>query len=273
MADPAQQALAQRLRDLGRVIVAFSGGVDSSLLAVVATQTLGENALCVTAASPFHAAHELATARAVAARYSLQHRVVETPELADPAVAANPPDRCYHCKKAIFSALLALAQDEGYEAVCDGTNLDDEDDYRPGRRALRELGIESPLLACGLDKAAVRRLSRELDLPTAESPPAACLASRIPYGEAITAQKLAAIEAGEAWLRERGLVQCRLRHHGKLARIEVPPAEIARLAGPLRSALVAECQRLGFPYVTLDLAGYRTGSLNEVLPEEAESGD
>lgn len=272
--DKAYICLAGRLRELRRVAVALSGGTDSSLLAAVAADVLGpSDVLLVTATGEVFGEHDQQDAEALAKRLGLK-RIILTPQLLDkPAFRENPPDRCYHCKKLIFEALAAEVARHGNFVLCDGSNADDTADYRPGHRALKELGIHSPLLDCGLTKNDVRRLSRKMNLPTADKPTYACLASRIPYGCPVTAEALRRIAQGEHLLHEAGFHQSRLRHHDDIARIELAADDIARAVEPqLRDKLVAGLKRLGYRYITLDLEGYRTGSLNEVLPPDTRSG-
>jgi uncharacterized protein len=251
----------------GGALVAFSGGVDSTLLLSVAKDALGEKLLAVTIAFPAVPAAEVRRTKALTRSLKVRHLVVRADDLADLArFRDNPPDRCYHCKKAILSRLATIAQALGFPCILEASNVDDLGDYRPGRRAVKELGARSPLVEAGISKADIRALSKERGLPTWSMPSAACLASRIPYGEPITREKLGRIERGEAYLAKLGFGAARLRHHGDLARIEVPVAEIPRLAGgALRGRIAARLKALGFRYVTFDLEGYRSGSLNEAL--------
>ena len=260
------ERLRERLRVIGSAAVAFSSGVDSTFLLRVAHEELGERVVAVTARSHSFPKRELDEATAFCRAEGVRHEVIDSEELDIPGFAENPPDRCYHCKKELFGRLLAFARENGLAAVLEGSNIDDDGDYRPGRRAIRELGIVSPLHEAGLTKAEIRALSREMGLPTSDKPSFACLASRFPYGERITASGLERVEKAEQWLLDAGLdlTQLRVRSHGDLARIEVPPGDIPRLAS--RAAEIAAAFKdLGFAYVTLDLFGYRTGSMNEVL--------
>jgi uncharacterized protein len=260
------------IRRWDRVAVAFSGGVDSTFLLKVAREVLGQNVLAVTVVSELMPRHEKADAVHLAQLIDAPHVLVETDDLSDPAFTANPPDKCYLCKKKRFSQLKIFARSKGIEIVVDGTNSDDGLDYRPGEKAARELGVESPLREAGLGKDDIRRLSRQLGLPTWDKPAFACLASRIPYHHEITAEKLQQIDAGETFLRQLNVsAQVRVRHHGRLARLEIEPAAIHKLvAEPLRTRVLDYFTGLGFQYITLDLAGYAMGSLNRELNFEGE---
>ncbi len=268
------ERLRAQLREIGSAAVAFSSGVDSTFLLRVAHEELGENVVAVTARSHSFPKRELDEAAAFCAREGVRHEIIDSEELDIPGFAENPPDRCYHCKKALFGKLIAFAQANGLAAVLEGSNMDDDGDYRPGRRAIMELGVASPLHDAGLTKAEIRVLSKRMGLPTADKPSFACLASRFPYGERITAAGLERVERAEQWLMDAGLglVQLRVRSHGDMARIEVPPADIPRIAARAEE-IAAALKSFGFAYVALDLQGYRTGSMNEVLPAVDSRGE
>ena len=260
------EALKAALVATGGIAVAFSGGVDSTFLLAAAREALGDRVLALTARAPFIAPRESAEALDFCAEQGIRQIFADVDMAAIPHFAENPPDRCYHCKKALFTALGALAAAEGITVLAEGSNVDDQGDYRPGLRALAELGVLSPLKAAGLTKAEIRLLSREMGLATWDKPSFACLASRFPYGETITLEKLRMVDRAEQLLLDRGFPQMRVRLHGTLARLEVLPEDIGRLAAePMRSEVAAALKEMGFSYVTLDLAGFRSGSMNEVL--------
>ena len=259
-------ALEARLRALGSVLVAYSGGVDSAFLAVTATRVLGDRALCVTADSPSYPDHHRDLAIGTARAFNLRHEMVATSEVEHPDYRANPANRCYYCKHELYTRLTAIARERGFAAVVDGSNADDRGDYRPGRQAAREFGVLSPLDEAGLTKDEIRELSKERGLPTWDKPAMACLSSRIPYGSPVTIEALDQIEASEMFLRSLGIRQLRVRHHGSVARIELDESGMAVLMqSGRRSAVVERFMALGFAYVTLDLAGFRSGSMNEVI--------
>jgi len=262
-----QEALLHRLRGLESVVVALSGGVDSSYLAWAAQRALGARALAVTALSPSYPRSHRAMAERVVAEVGIAHRFVETREMESAAYRANRPDRCYHCKSELFEVLGRLRDEQGMACVAYGVNTDDTGDFRPGHRAATERGVVSPFLDVALSKREIRTLSRAAGLPTADLPASACLSSRLPYGTEVTPERLQQIERGEELLRGLGFRQVRLRHHGTLARVEVDPSELPYALDPLMARAIADALKpLGFRFVTLDLEGYRTGSLNEALP-------
>ncbi|MGE5557495.1 MAG: ATP-dependent sacrificial sulfur transferase LarE [Bacillota bacterium] len=256
------------LRDVSGAVVAYSGGVDSTFLAYMSFSVLGERALCVTAVSPTYPEHQLCEARTIAQKMGLRHRIIRTGECESAEFTANTPDRCYHCKLALFTELRRLAQENNLPAVLDGANADDAADHRPGHRAGAELGVKSPLRELGFTKNDIREASRALQLPTWNKPAYACLASRIPYGTPISTAALKRIDEAENFLVSLGLRQIRVRDHHPVARIEVDPAEL-ELAWRDRRKIAAGLHAAGYPYVALDLDGFRSGSMNEVLGKDS----
>ena len=264
LADIKEKALNELLRGYGRVAVGFSGGVDSTLLLRVARDVLGvENVLAVIADTLTLPRREFAQALELVEGMGVRCAVVHPNELDDPDYAANPKDRCYFCKRHLFSLVACAAAENGFAVVLDGNNADDAGDYRPGRRAAIELGVRSPLMEIGLTKAEIRELSVGAGLPTANKPAMACLASRIPYGTPVTVEVLKQVELAEDALREAGFAQCRVRHHGDVARIEVPESDLARLMDvAVRRAVARAVKAAGYRYVAVDLLGYRMGNMN-----------
>ena len=259
-----EASLRRALASMGSVIVAFSGGTDSAYLGWAATSVLGNAALCITADSPSYPSRHRAVAERLARDFALRHEFIVTAEMDNAGYRANEPDRCYYCKHELFTQLNTIARARGVAAVADGANADDRGDYRPGRKAARELGVVSPLDDAGLSKAEIRELSRRAGLPTWDEPASACLSSRIPYHSEVTAEKLSMIERAEDALLALGFRVCRVRHHGDVARVELGPDEMARAFDPAtREAIVGDLKAVGYRYVTLDLQGYRMGSLNE----------
>ena len=261
-----ERALTDRLRALPSLVIAYSGGVDSAYLAWTANQILGDRALAVTADSASYPAHHRQMALNIARDFRLHHEIIQTHELDRPEYRANRPDRCFHCKHELYTVLSDLAQRRGFGALADGSNADDRGDYRPGRTAARQFGVISPLDDANLTKADIRQLSHDAGLPTWDEPASACLSSRIPYYSEVTEAKLHVIEAAEEAIRALGFRVLRVRHHGEVARVELGREEMARAVEPDVAAAIDRALRaLGFRYVTLDLKGYRLGSLNEGL--------
>jgi pyridinium-3,5-biscarboxylic acid mononucleotide sulfurtransferase len=274
-----ESLLFSSLAEFSSIIVALSGGTDSAFLAWAAQQTLGERALSVTALSPSFSAHDRAMVEEFVSKLGMRHEFIETREMENPSYRANTTDRCYFCKDELFSALDELAHARGFAAVAYGVNADDTLDFRPGHRAAIEHQVLAPLLDAGLRKADIRLLSQRANLPTWDRPASACLASRLPYGTEVTPERLALVERGEAALRELGFRQFRVRLHDNLARVEISLEEMPRAFSPqMANAIADRLKTAGFTYVSLDLEGYRQGSLNETLsppgqrPVRAASG-
>ena len=258
--------LQENIRNLGSLAVSFSGGVDSTFLLKVAVEVLGNQALAVTARSSTYPARELKEAEAFAKSIGAKHIVIDSEELEIEGYSDNPVNRCYYCKHELFEKVKEVARQNGIRYVSDGSNLDDLGDYRPGMQAARELEVVSPLKAAQMTKDDIRLLSKEMGLPTWNKPAFACLASRFPYGQKITKEKLAMVDKAEQFLLDLGFRQVRVRHHGDLARIEVGPEELSRFFdGEFMAKVYAEFKQIGFTYVALDMKGYRTGSMNETI--------
>jgi uncharacterized protein len=268
MTGPRFVRLEESLRALGGCLVAYSGGVDSTFLLAAARRALGDRVAAATVRTLFLDRGEVDDARRRAGAIGVRHEIIDLDLAAAPEVLANPPDRCYHCKRLVFTALRRRADELGLPVLLDATHADDRLERRPGVRALGELGVQSPLAAAGFGKADIRALSAALGIAGADRPSSPCLATRVPYGVPITPERLRRISGAEHMLRALGFAGTRVRDYGELARIELQPADLERAAGwPLRQGIVEQLRELGYRYVTLDLAGYRSGSMDEVLPE------
>jgi uncharacterized protein len=270
--DVKLEKLKTILGETGGVVIAFSGGVDSTFLLRVAADVLGDRCLAVTAMSSTYPSREYREALELAKSFGARHKSVTSEELDIPEFADNPPDRCYFCKRELLEKLVEIARREGMEFVAEGSNVDDEGDFRPGMRAVAELGVKSPLKEAGLGKEDIRELSRRMGLPTWNKPSFACLSSRFPYGTRITKRRLKMVETAEEKIRDLGFLQVRVRYHNEIARIEVGTEDMDKFLNPeLRREINRALKEAGFKYVTLDLQGYRTGSMNEVLSEEVKT--
>ena len=264
--DEKYENLTQLIGGMGRTLIAFSGGVDSTFLAKVAKETIGRDAVAVTALSPTYPATELEEAKVYAAEIGIEHRLIETHELEKEEYAVNNPDRCFHCKKELFTEMQVIAQEEGFDTIIYGGIMDDLGDHRPGMEAAEMLDARAPLVEAELQKHEIRQLSKELGLPTWDKPAGACLASRIPYGMRVTLEKLHEVDQAEHFLHNLGFRLVRVRHHGDIARIEAPAEDLPRLfENDVHTRIVTALKEIGFKYVALDMQGYRTGSLNETL--------
>ena len=265
-AESKERRLRKLISSFDSVIVAFSGGADSAYLAYVANAELGVRALAVTGDSASYPSFQRDLADKLVASFGIKHEIVFTEEFQDSNYTSNPPNRCYFCKTELYSKLSRIASDRGFAVICDGANAGDSGDYRPGQQAAREHGVRSPLAECGMSKAEIRELSRRAGLPTWDEPASACLSSRIPYGQPVTIEKLSMVDRAENALKDLGFRQVRVRHHDDVARIEIGADELARALAPEAASRISRALKtIGFRYVTIDLEGYRMGSLNEAL--------
>jgi len=267
--DDKLQLLISRLKEYKSAVIAFSGGVDSTFLARIAKDVFGDNLLLITATSSTYPFYELDEAKSLAAMLGIKHKIIVSEEIDIPGYADNPPDRCYYCKSELFGKIKYISSNEGFEVIFDGSNADDLKDFRPGMKAKQEKGVISPLADSGFTKDDIRHFSSELKLPTASKQSYACLASRFPYGEKITRVKLDRLALAEFEVRKLGFSQFRIRSHENLARLEFIPEEMDK-AWEIKDKLTDICKNSGFTFVTIDLKGYRTGSMNEVLPESVK---
>jgi uncharacterized protein len=267
--DDKLQLLISRLKEYKSAVIAFSGGVDSTFLARIAKDVFGDNLLLITATSSTYPFYELDEAKSLAAMLGIKHKIIVSEEIDIPGYADNPPDRCYYCKSELFGKIKYISSNEGFEVIFDGSNADDLKDFRPGMKAKQEKGVISPLADSGFTKDDIRHFSSELKLPTASKQSYACLASRFPYGEKITKVKLDRLALAEFEVRKLGFSQFRIRSHENLARLEFIPEEMDK-AWEIKDKLTDICKNSGFTFVTIDLKGYRTGSMNEVLPESVK---
>jgi pyridinium-3,5-biscarboxylic acid mononucleotide sulfurtransferase len=266
--DRKEERLVTILQEMKSAVVGFSGGVDSAYLAYMANRVLGKNALCVTALSPSFPSYQLKETTDFVNRFQLNHLIIHTDELENPQYLENSPNRCYFCKSELFTNLQAIAVEKGYQAIMDGTNRDDLGDFRPGRKAAAENAVRSPLLEAEMTKLDIRELSRRAGLPTWDKPALPCLSSRFPYGISISVEKLSVVDKGETILKSYGFQIFRVRYHESLVRLEFSPEEVPKALNLTRAAiLLKEFKALGFKFVTVDLEGYRSGALNEVLPQ------
>jgi len=270
LTDPKLKKLRSIIEPLESVVVAYSGGVDSTLLLRLCRDFLGERVLAVTATAPFHPQSEAREARKTARALGVKHLTIDVSEVMDERFMSNPPDRCYICKKALLTRLTQIAREGGFRHVVEGANADDTGDFRPGMKAVRELKVRSPLMEAGLGKADVRRLSKRLGLKTWNKAATPCLATRFPYNQPISPEAFRTVEKAENYLHRLGFQTVRVRHHGNLARIEVSPSDIRRISSPdLRKRIARRLKQIGYTFVALDLEGYRVGSMNEPLRRKA----